>query len=574
MTSVRRQMVRLVFVLALGAFFAATPLLLISTADARPGGGQSFGGSSKTSGSSRSSSGSSRSGSRSSSWSSSKSSSGSDNWSSKPSYSAPWSGGTKSSTPAPVGPHGSSSGYSYASAGPPHGSVGEFFFWILLGGGALVLVVGGYSWYLKREQQEWTTAVIEEGEEEDAASAPDDAAQAFQGAHNGRYASIQEALHAIVAKDENFSFVIFEDFLYALFAEVHTARGKRKPALLRPYLREDVVRALELRGADAVEAIIIGAMRIEEVQGDAISHRVSVRVRFVANYTERNEGQEQSYYVEELWRLSKNADAPSRAPDKARTIGCPNCGANLDKEIGDKCKYCGTPSDSDVHDWIVEDIAVEAREGRGPLLHGTTQEVGTDLPSVVAADASTRFDQLKARDPAFTWVGFVNRIEATFNTFHKAWSSQDLAPVRPFLSDALFETQRYWVDAYKKQKLRNVTEDARVVTAHIAKVTSDKHYDAITVRIFASCIDYTLDQEDKVVGGSKKKARSFSEYWTFIRGAKATGAARAEAACPNCGAPVEKINMAGNCESCSTKVTTGEFDWVLSRIEQDEAYEG
>jgi hypothetical protein len=565
--AVRRHSIRLLFAALLGALLVATPFFTAPTAEARPGGGQSFGGGSKSSSGSRSSSGGSRSSSRSPTWSSSKSSSGSDSWSSKPSFSAPWSGGTKNTTPPPVGPHGSSSGYSYASAGPPHGSVGEFFFWILLGGGVLVLAIGGYSFYVKRQQAEWASAVLEEGEEEDAA-------QAIEDERNRRYASIQEALHAIVAKDENFSFVIFEDFLYALFAEVHTARGKRKPALLRPYLRDDVVRGLEFRGADAVDAIIVGSMRIEEVRGDAVSHRVSVRVRFVANYTERSEGREQSYYIEEVWRLSKNADAPSRAPDKARTIGCPNCGANLDKELGDKCKYCGTPSDSDAHDWIVEDIAVDAREARGPLLHGTTQEVGTDLASVVAPDAPVRFEELKARDPAFTWVGFVNRIEATFNTFHKAWSSQDLAPVRPLLSDALFETQRYWVEAYKKQNLRNVTEDARIVTTHVAKVTSDKHYDAITVRVFASCIDYTLDQEGKVVGGSKKKTRDYSEYWTFIRGAKVTGAARADTACPNCGAAVEKINMAGNCESCSTKVTTGEFDWVLSRIEQDEVYEG
>jgi hypothetical protein len=32
--------------------------------------------------------------------------------------------------------------------------------------------------------------------------------------------------------------------------------------------------------------------------------------------------------------------------------------------------------------------------------------------------------------------------------------------------------------------------------------------------------------------------------------------------------------MTGNCEYCAVKVTSGEYDWVLSRIEQDEAYTG
>jgi hypothetical protein len=32
--------------------------------------------------------------------------------------------------------------------------------------------------------------------------------------------------------------------------------------------------------------------------------------------------------------------------------------------------------------------------------------------------------------------------------------------------------------------------------------------------------------------------------------------------------------MAGECEYCAARVTTGDFDWVLSRIEQDETYQG
>ena len=48
--------------------------------------------------------------------------------------------------------------------------------------------------------------------------------------------------------------------------------------------------------------------------------------------------------------------------------------------------------------------------------------------------------------------------------------------------------------------------------------------------------------------------------------------ARAQA-CPGCGAALE-INMAGSCAYCGAHVTAGEFDWVLSRIEQDDSYSG
>lgn len=42
--------------------------------------------------------------------------------------------------------------------------------------------------------------------------------------------------------------------------------------------------------------------------------------------------------------------------------------------------------------------------------------------------------------------------------------------------------------------------------------------------------------------------------------------------CPNCGAALT-MQMAGRCDACRVKVQRGgDFDWVLSKVEQDEAY--
>jgi hypothetical protein len=35
-----------------------------------------------------------------------------------------------------------------------------------------------------------------------------------------------------------------------------------------------------------------------------------------------------------------------------------------------------------------------------------------------------------------------------------------------------------------------------------------------------------------------------------------------------------KTSMAGECEYCGSKLTSGQFDWVLSEIQQDEEYNG
>jgi predicted lipid-binding transport protein (Tim44 family) len=181
--------------------------------------------------------------------------------------------------------------------------------------------------------------------------------------------------------------------------------------------------------------------------------------------------------------------------------------------------------------------------------------------------------ELEQRDPSFTWKAFITRVERTFQEFHASWCAQDLTAVRPYLSDNLFELQRYWVHAYKSQGLKNQTKDASIVTVHLAKVMRDRFFDSITVRVFARCFDYTTDANGKIVGGSDKDLREYTEYWTFIRGVGAKGAPRTDGNCPSCGASLAGINMAGACTHCNAKVTSGEFDWVLSRIEQDEVYE-
>ena len=43
--------------------------------------------------------------------------------------------------------------------------------------------------------------------------------------------------------------------------------------------------------------------------------------------------------------------------------------------------------------------------------------------------------------------------------------------------------------------------------------------------------------------------------------------------CPNCGAPLD-VNETGDCKFCGAAVTSGKFDWVLSKIDQANDWEG
>ena len=142
------------------------------------------------------------------------------------------------------------------------------------------------------------------------------------------------------------------------------------------------------------------------------------------------------------------------------------------------------------------------------------------------------------------------------------------------MSDGLYDYLDYWVQAYKQQGLRNVLKDIRITRTELAKVTRDRWYDAVTMRIWATGYDYVVaDRTGDVVRGSKRRERPYSEYWTLIRSAGRKGPAKADRSCGNCGAPLS-VTMAGSCEHCGAHVKAGEFDWVLSKIEQDDSYRG
>jgi hypothetical protein len=376
------------------------------------------------------------------------------------------------------------------------------------------------------------------------------------------------SLDVIRGVDTSFSRVVFEDFLYSLYAEVHRARGMRALDRLSAYLSPAAAQALMQMTRGPVDNVIVGAMRALEVSAmPETSSRVVMELE--SNYTEAGRG----CYVVERWTLSRGPNARSRSPDRVRVLGCPGCGAPQDALFGGTCRHCRRVVNDGSFDWTVQFVQVIHREERPPILTANVEEQGTNAPTIRDPNLPQALASLRAKDPAFDVGQFQARVGLVFQQFQIAWSSRNLAQMRPFLSDALFTTQQYWINAYLAQRLRNVTENARITRLELVKATSDAWFDSITVRLFATSLDYTTTEDGRVVSGSRTKPRAYSEYWTFIRGTNRKGPTRTDLACSNCGAPLD-VNMAGHCKYCSVKVTTGDFDWVLSRIEQDESYTG
>jgi len=377
--------------------------------------------------------------------------------------------------------------------------------------------------------------------------------------------------------DENFSEVLFRDFAYSLFAKIHEARGSGNLARFCQYLDDDVIEKLRRFCSDVkdVQGVVVGGLVIDRLNVPAGSNEIaSVRIKYEANYTEVSDRGSQAIYTRQIWYLSRRAGALSPPPDKVSALGCVGCGSSSEPAPDGTCPYCGNQYERGEYHWFVTGITLVNSRKVGPALTTKAADIGFDLPTVFHPDFNTDHSRMLDENPGMKdFQKFNDRFRHIYFTLQKAWGDQDLDALRPFETESLFQNHKYWVEEYKRQELRNVLEQVKLDEVVMVKIRSDKFYDAITCRLRASMIDYTIDAHGKVVCGSKRKSTKFSEYWTLVRGRGAAENSHKDSNCPNCGAEL-KITMAGVCEFCDSKLTSGQFDWVLSEIQQDEEYGG
>jgi hypothetical protein len=175
---------------------------------------------------------------------------------------------------------------------------------------------------------------------------------------------------------------------------------------------------------------------------------------------------------------------------------------------------------------------------------------------------------IRARDPKFDEAAFLQRAAAAFVQIQDAWSRQDMAKARAFISDGVYERFSRQISEYRSRKIRNRMSDVTVLETEALGYLAGPHYDAVYVSLKASATDETVELDtEKVLSGG---ADTFTEVWTFLRRPGAKTLARPgllEGHCPSCGSPLP-IADAAQCAACKAWVNSGEHDWVLTAITQ------
>lgn len=385
---------------------------------------------------------------------------------------------------------------------------------------------------------------------------------------------------AEINPDPNFSYYVFRDFVGLLYSQVQQGRAGDLGQVghyLSPQVRESLLKLTRNQQVTGVKNVIVGAARV--LSQVVVQNRVRITLTLESNYTEQRGDREERIYSKERWTFQRNQGVLSPGPIPVGTtrLGCPNCGQSGEVGKDGRCPYCEKQVNNGNYGWVVVQVQVQDREKQLPLgLGEQAPERGTQLPTRRSPQWAQRWRAFQARYPEFVQKQFEDRLVEIFMALQQAWSEQRWDQARPYETDSLYQTHRYWIEAYQSQGVVNQLSQIQVQKIELCNVETDAYFDAVTVRIFASMIDLTLEKSSgRRLGGDPKQPRVFSEYWTLIRkvGYHPPTETRPAGTCPSCGAPLDRINQAGQCEYCGSTITQGDFDWVLAQIEQDESYQ-
>jgi hypothetical protein len=229
------------------------------------------------------------------------------------------------------------------------------------------------------------------------------------------------------------------------------------------------------------------------------------------------------------------------------------------------CTHCRASVTNGQVDWVVADVQTVPFMG-----YSSESPFG-----VAAATVSEGIASLQAADPGFSLDAFRTRAGQAFMALQAAWCNQNLDGGRGFLSPGAYFAWRAQLETMAAEGRRNVMEHVEVRGIDVLRIIHGRVFDDLTVRISAVAADFEIDKDNKIVFGDRT-VRPFIEDWTFQRSIGVATSGRPgtlENACPRCGAPVA-LTQIGECRYCKAAVTSGKFDWVVSRIEQEDDEQG
>jgi hypothetical protein len=192
------------------------------------------------------------------------------------------------------------------------------------------------------------------------------------------------------------------------------------------------------------------------------------------------------------------------------------------------------------------------------------------------AMASTKSYTLPAeflkRNPGFEAAVLLAKVQTAFPAIQQAWMQQDLAPVRRWISDGVWQRFNTQFTMMKQLGQSNRISDLRIHRVFIDAIEQDGSFDIAHVGIHFSAHDDFVSAKFPAL--DQRGPLELLEYWSFIRKSGASGKDLYHGnLCPACGAELPTdMGEVARCASCQAVSTLGDYDWVLCEITQADDY--
>jgi len=185
-----------------------------------------------------------------------------------------------------------------------------------------------------------------------------------------------------------------------------------------------------------------------------------------------------------------------------------------------------------------------------------------------------QYDKIKKHDPHFHIPTITARIEQAFYIIKQGWSEHDMTAARAFISDGIYQRYAIQFNIQHAHRRHHRLDNLLIHHTELVGIEADKHFETMHFKISSRAKHHIENTQTNTPAQSLIPFTNKMEYWTYIRlpGVKTRSKpGLIEGICPNCGATL-MLNKFEQCQQCMSLVTSGEYDWILAKITQEEEW--
>lgn len=179
-------------------------------------------------------------------------------------------------------------------------------------------------------------------------------------------------------------------------------------------------------------------------------------------------------------------------------------------------------------------------------------------------------NDLRKYDPAFDSVNLRDRVKQWVEMYENGIAEGNILPLRPYMSDALYNSLFEQLTWMKNAGQRRHTKDLYVEVCILESWRRDGDNEYMNVWVSVKKRMYITKIEDESILLKNKPEDVFrmESRWQLIRSAgNLTGVSGVrQLECPKCGA-FTPVSQSGTCRYCGATLLCDTFDWVINKID-------